>query len=303
MGRERQKGTLRLRDNSTPDSPHVIKMEARAILELTRPHNCLFAGIGVLIGAIISLGGMPPGRVVFAFLAAALVSGAGNAVNDYADRELDAVNNPQRPIPSGKIGASEAILTSQILFALGIVSAALTGKFACLFLAGLNSGLLAYYATALKRKGLIGNLAISYLVGSTFLFGGLAVGGFRTVGIMAAMAGLSTAGRELIKDIEDIPGDRESGFESFPLKFGRKNAAATAMVLTGSAIALTPVPYWLGLFGKFYLMAVAISVGVFITGMAIIGRKQTEENASRASLTYKIGMGVGLIAFLLGALA
>ncbi|KXB06224.1 hypothetical protein AKJ53_01010 [candidate division MSBL1 archaeon SCGC-AAA382F02] len=277
-------------------------MKTKAVINLPRPHNCILAGIGVLIGAIIALGNIPSIRITFAFLAAALVSGAGNAVNDYADRELDAINNPDRPIPSGKIKPRTALLTSGTLFALGIISAALIGRISCLLLASINSGLLAYYAASLKRKGLIGNLTISYLVGSNFLFGGLAVGGFRTVGILGAMAAFSTAGRELIKDIEDIRGDKKSGSESFPLKYGRKKAAALAIIFTVIAIALTPLPYWLGIFGELYFLAVATSIAAFAVGMIIVGKSQSKENTSKASLSYKIAMGLGLMAFLVGTI-
>jgi len=284
-------------------------MEVRPIFKLIRPHNCILAGIGVLIGSTIALEDISLTltqityyRLTFAFLTAVLVSGAGNAINDYADRELDAVNNPERPIPAGKISPSKALLARRILFSVGIVSAALIGNLFCFLLAVVNSGLLALYASRLKREGLVGILTISYLVGSTFLFGGLAAGGFQTVWILAAMAGFSTAGRELIKDIEDIRGDKESEGESFPLKVGGKKAAALAIILTGIAIALTPLPYWFGLFGELYLVVVAVSIAVFITGMITIGKNQSKKSASRASLIYKVAMGFGLAAFLLGAL-
>lgn len=256
-----------------------------------------------MIGALISTQGIPSERIVFAFLAAAFISGGGNAVNDYADRELDAVNNPERPIPSGKMSPESALISGQILFILGVISAALTGKVSCFLLAVFNSGLLAYYATSLKRRGLIGNLSISYLVGSTLLFGGLAVGGFKTIGILAAMAGFSTAGRELIKDIEDMRGDRTSGLTSFPLKHGRKKAAILAIFFTILAIAFTPIPFWVGIFGRLYLLIVIISIIIFAIGIIAIGKGQSRDEASRASLLYKIAMGVGLIAFLVGALA
>lgn len=278
-------------------------MEARALFRLTRPHNCVFAGLGVLIGALISSQGMPPERVIFAFLATAFVSGGGNAVNDYADRELDAVNNPDRPIPSSKISPASALISGLVLFILGVVSAALIGKISCLFLAVFNSGLLAYYASVLKRKGLVGNLTIGYLVGSTLLFGGLAVGDFKTIGILAAMAGFSTAGRELIKDIEDMRGDRISGLTSFPLRYDRRKAAALAIFFTILAFAFTPIPFWLGIFGRMYLLVVIISIAVFVVGMATISKGQGREEAGKASLLYKIAMGIGLIAFFIGSLA
>ncbi len=277
-------------------------MKLKAVFNLIRPHNCVFAAIAVLIGAIISAGGIPPPRITFALIAAGLITGAGNAINDYADRKLDAINNPDRPIPSGKISPSGALIVSILLFVFGIISSIFIRKVSCLLLAVVNSGLLAYYATSLKRKGLFGNIAVSYLVGSTFLFGGLAAGSLETVGILAAMAAFSTAGRELIKDIEDVRGDKKSGSESFPLQFGKRKAAILAIIFTVLAILMTPLPYQLGLFEKYYLLIVIASVVVFVWGIIKIGKNQRKESASKASLLYKIAMGLGLIAFLTGAL-
>ena len=277
-------------------------MKGKAIIKLIRPHNCVLAGIGVLIGGIIAVGGMPPTEIAFAFVGAFFIAAGGNAVNDYADREVDAINNPERPIPSGDISPYDALFSSRILFAVGIAYGALTWQLSCLVIAGINSALLYYYSKRLKKEGLVGNITISYLVGSTFLFGSLAVGRFETVGIMAAMAGFATAGRELIKDIEDIQGDRGSGSQSYPLKHGRKPAAGLAIIFTMVAVSLTPLPYAWDIFGSVYLYVVSIPVISFIIGMITIGRNQTRKSAHRASLTYKIGMGLGLVAFLIGSI-
>ncbi len=277
-------------------------MKPKAMLELIRPHNCIIAGIAVLIGGIIGIGGIPSMEIIFAFTAAVIITGAGNAINDYVDRDSDAVNKPERPIPSGKISPSNALIIARILFIVGITLTVFTQKISCIIIAGLNSALLSYYSRSLKNKGLIGNISIGYLVGSTFLFGSLAVGKFATVGILAAMAGLSTTGRELIKDIEDLKGDRASDSKSFPVKYGKKKSAILAIILTIAAIALTPLPYTCNLFGQIYLIIVAIPITLFIIGIGIISKNRDEKSAGRTSLFYKIGMGLGLITFLIGAL-
>jgi geranylgeranylglycerol-phosphate geranylgeranyltransferase len=284
---------------SNPDS--VKLMRAPAVFELIRPHNCLFAGIAVLIGAIIAAEGIFPEKTLFAFLAAAFVSGAGYAVNDYSDRKIDRVNRPWRPIPSDRLGASDALVIAGGLFVVGISLAALV-NLPCFLLAGFNSFVLVLYAFVMKRRGLVGNLAISYLVGSSFLFGGLAVGELQAVGILAAMAGVSTMGRELVKDIEDISGDRKLGVGTFPIRHGRRATAALAIVFTLAAIALSPAPYLLGIFDWTYLGAVVVSIAVFLVGVVTIARKRTRRAAGRASFTFRLAMGFGLLAFLVGAL-
>ena len=286
-------------------------MRISPMLELIRPINCLLAGVAVLIGAVVTLGRLDmPGRIpLLAFAVAALVAAGGNAINDYFDRKIDKINRPQRPIPSGRIRASEALMTAQLLFALGIVFSVFLNVY-CVLLAAFNSLVLASYAWGLKRRGLTGNLSIGYLVGSTFLFGGLATGIPQNgplipneLLILVFMAALSTVGRELIKGIEDMRGDRKLGFRTFPLRHGAGKAAALAIGFIGAAIAISPLPYVLDIFGWAYLALVVPSIAAFIAAAAIIVRSRNPKAAGRASLACKIGMGLGLLAFLAGVLA
>lgn len=291
-------------------------MRLPATLELVRPHNCLLAGLAVLIGAIIATGGSPPWlAAAFAFAAAAAICAGGNAINDYCDRKIDAINRPERPIPSGRLGARQVLAMGRDLFIAGIILTIPLGP-SCIVLAIVNSVVLALYAAELKRHGLIGNLIVGYLVGSTFLFGGLvvseiervgvlslAVGELRAVGILAAMAALSTVGRELIKDIEDMRGDRKIGLKTFPLRHGTRAAASLAIAFVAAALTLSPMPYVLGLFGSAYIVLVSISALAFISASVTIVRSQKSRSAGRASLLCKVAMGFGLLAFLVGAVS
>ena len=278
-------------------------MRLPASLELVRPHNCVLAGVAVLVGMIVAVASrdIPRPQALFAFAVAVLICGGGNAINDYCDRKIDAINRPGRPIPSGRLEASHALVIGRSLFMMGVLLAIPLGA-PCIILAILNSMILAFYAAELKRLGLVGNLTVGYLVGSTFLFGGLAVKKLQAVSILAAMAALSTVGRELIKDIEDMKGDRKIGLKTFPLSHGTRATAALAIIFIAAAIALSPLPYLLGLFGGVYLALVAVSVLIFIGAAAIVAGSQGPKTAGRASLACKVGMGIGLIAFLVGAI-
>lgn len=278
------------------------------ILELIRPLNCLFTGVAVLIGAVVAAGSLDISGLVLisAFAAAALVAGGGNAINDYFDRDIDRVNRPNRPIPSGRIRAPEALVTAQVFLVLGIVFTVFLNPY-CTVLAGFNALMLVLYSWGLKRRGLVGNLAIGYLVGSTFLFGGLATVYLRDgplipteLLVLVLMAVLSTVGRELIKSIQDMQGDRGLGFKTFPLVHGVGKAAVLAAVFIGATLTLSPLPYLLGIFGLPYLVVVLISIAAFVAAVGIIARSREPEAAGRASLACKIGMGMGLLAFLVG---
>jgi geranylgeranylglycerol-phosphate geranylgeranyltransferase len=282
-------------------------MRLPASIDLVRLHNCVLAGIAVLVGMIVAVASKDIvfHQAAFAFAVAVLICGGGNATNDYYDREIDRINRPERPIPSGRLKSRDALLIGGGLFILGVLLSILLDV-PCIVLAVVNSIVLAFYAAHLKRLGLAGNLIVGYLVGSTFLFGGLAAKNapkLQALGILSAMAAVSTVGRELIKDIEDMNGDSKIGLKTFPLSHGPRAAAALAIVFIVAAIALSPVPYLLDLFGRFYLTPVMISVLIFVGAAIIVARDQSPEVAGRASLACKVGMGIGLVAFLVGAIA
>lgn len=277
--------------------------------ELVRPLNCVFTGIAVIIGALVSAAGVEVlwSAPVLAFAVAALVAAGGNAINDYFDRETDRINRPERPIPSGGITAETALRMAQALFVVG-VALAIFINFYCFLLGALNSVVLALYSWRLKRMGLPGNLTIGYLVGSTFLFGGLStvtqvvprISGELIV--LVLMAALSTVGRELIKAIQDMRGDREIGLRTFPLLHGKGKAAALAIAFICVAVTISPLPYLMGIFGWYYLVPVIASIAAFVAAAAMIGASQDIGSATRSSFACKVGMGLGLLAFLVGAL-
>ena len=278
-------------------------------IELARPLNCLLTGAAVLIGAVVTVGNLniPWQVLTFTFLTAAFVAAGGNALNDYSDQEIDHINRPDRPIPSGRITALGALITSQVLLMAGIAFTAFLNPY-CLLIAGLNSHVLVLYAWKLKRWGLAGNLSIGYLVGSTFLFGGFAIaslGATPTIPgkllILVLMASLSTVGRELIKAIEDMKGDRKLGLRTFPIRHGADKAAVLAVGFIFAATAISPMPYVLGIFGWQYLVLVMVSIAAFLIAAMIIAQSWEPKAAAKASLACKVGMGLGLLAFMVGA--
>ena len=97
----------------------------RTYLELMRYGNCLMAGFAAVIGTLIAfnilasdaLSSYHPGNFPFldsglVFLVVFLISGAGNAINDYFDIRIDSINRPERPIPSGRVKLKEALYFS-----------------------------------------------------------------------------------------------------------------------------------------------------------------------------------------------
>ncbi len=285
-------------------------MRVPAEVELIRPLNCMLTGLAVLVGVFI-IGESAVNftwtshefvQAALAFAAAVLITGAGNAVNDYFDRNIDKVNCPKRPIPSGRVEPSTALKISQAMFALGILLV-IPINWECVIIAALNSLILAAYAARLKRVGIAGNIVIGYLVGSAFLFGGLVIGKLQVASILAAMAALATVGRELIKDIEDMKGDRANKIVTIPLRYGTRKAAALATVFIAAAIVLAPLPRILNIFGSVYMWVATVSIVIFIAAAALILGAQDKVTAAKASLACKVAMGIGLLAFLVATIA
>ncbi len=265
-------------------------------VKILRPMNCLLAGMLVIIGIIIT-GTLDIITMIVAFSVAFLITGAGNTINDYFDVEIDKINNPERPIPAGEVKEKQALIFALLLFLIG-VGLSLKLTFLCILIATFNSVLLVVYASNLKRKGLIGNVSISYLGASTLIFGGASVNKLTVPFILALLAFFSTMSRELIKDIEDIHGDR--GFaRTLPLVIGEKKTSLFASLFLVILILLSLVPYFFNMFGVRYLFVVLFADFVFIYSIFILLRDGTEI-AGVVSNYLKLGMIIAIIAFLVG---
>ena len=236
----------------------------RGLVELTRPGNAVAAGALTFIGAFVAGGTAAPLAMAFAVAATVLATGAGNAINDYFDREIDAINRPDRPIPRGDVVPRVALWFSVALF---VAAVALTLLLPPLAIAIAVINLLALVAYTELFKGLpgVGNVVVAYLGGSTFLYGGAAVGGeMGLVVVLFALAACATVAREIVKDVEDIDGDREEGLNTLPIAIGERRSLWIAAGFALLAVAASPLPYLLGTFGAVYLAIVLLADTLFL---------------------------------------
>ena len=147
-------------------------------LSLLRPLNCAMSAAAVFLGGYISAGNsiftmdnLIP--ISIAMAAVVFFMGAGNSLNDYEDRHIDKKAHPERPIPSGKIRAKSVRSIAYAFFAISAVLAAFInpGRPFPLALLLINLAVMVSYEKALKSSGIAGNLEISYLIASLFVFG------------------------------------------------------------------------------------------------------------------------------------
>jgi len=273
--------------------------------ELVRVRNALIAFLGVFIGALLSPYPACALAILAAGLSAALILAGGNAINDYFDVNIDRVNKPKRPIPSGRISSTAAVAIALILFLAGIILATAINKY-CLAIAILNTIILILYAKYSKRILLIANLTVSYLVASIFIYGtavtittqGADAAQLLLTIILAACAFLMTLSREIIKDIEDIEGDKTEGASTLPIVFGAKKAKMIAITAGAIAIAISSIPAIVktGAFNSHvYTLVIALADIRFLTAFTMPPNKSQK--------TIVVGMILSLLAFMLAKIA
>lgn len=261
-------------------------------LQVLRPLNCLMASLAILIGVFLG-GFFQIDFIIYALLAGFLVCGAGMVINDYYDIEIDKINKPEKYRRMKKYPKNLWLIYSMILFISGIIISSLVNTLV-FSIAVINSILLIVYAAKLKKTTLIGNLIISYLVASLFVFGAAVSGNVSIALFLALLAFFSNTGREIVKDIEDVIGDRKAGAMTLAVS-NKKTAVVLAVIFVLSAVVISPLPYVLGLLSINYLYVVLVTDIIFAYSCFLIF-----VSPKKSQKFMKIAMVFGLISFLVG---
>ncbi|NJE49295.1 geranylgeranylglycerol-phosphate geranylgeranyltransferase [Thermococcus sp. 9N3] len=275
-------------------------MEARAFIEITRPHNCVLAGVVGLLGSIVAVGHFPePVKALLVFLVVTLGCSAGNTINDYFDYEIDRINRPERPLPRGAMSRRVAFWYAMVLFAIGLVLASLINVYAFL-LAVVAYTAMFLYAWKLKPLPFVGNLVVAGLTGATPLYGAIAVGKIGLAGYLALCAFLVNVAREVIKDIEDVEGDLAKGARTLPIVIGKKKSAYVGAFFAVLTVIASFLPIKAGV-GLSYLAMVPVDAIILYSALLIL-RSQDRETAHRSQKLLKISIFLAVMAFMIASL-
>ena len=281
--------------------------EPRAILTLLKPITW-FPPVWAYLCGIVSAGVSPldqPGFVVLGLvLAGPVVCGMSQAANDWCDRHVDAINEPHRPIPSGRIPGNWGLWIAIAMSALGLAIGALLGPWG--FLATVLAVLAAWAYSAepvrLKRSGLWGPglVGLSYeslpwITGAAVLSAGAPAPG---VVIVALLYGIGAHGIMTLNDFKALKGDRQMGVNSLPVTMGPARAARLACVVM--ALPQIAVVALLFAWGKPVHGAIVL---VLLAGQTLAMRVLLNDPEGRAPwyngtgvLAYVSGMMVAAIA-------
>jgi geranylgeranylglycerol-phosphate geranylgeranyltransferase len=273
-------------------------------VKLMRPINCVMMSFAVLVGAVLanpSFSNFFWKNILFGALTGFTLTAASMAVNDYYDRDIDAINEPSRPIPSGAVTVKTALVFTGVLSVTGFVFAYLT-SIICLVAAVIAWTVMLTYTTVGKRSGLPGNFLVSACVAAPFLYGSLTVVNAVQLNVLlfASMAFLSNTGREITKGIVDVKGDNAENVKTLAVRFGEKKAAAVAVAFYVFAVCLSPLPLVLGLVSLWFVPFVLVTDVGLIGCSVLLVKNPSRESARRVKNLVLLLFIMGLFAFIFG---
>lgn len=260
-------------------------------IRIMRPFNCFLLTMCAIVGIMVSnpeefysgtdlVGHLP--TLIMIFIGGWALSASAMVLNDYFDIEVDKINDPKRPIPSGEITPKQALTFGIILIAIGILMSIGIDLYeniihgsqfgVSIVTAVICAIMAAAYTKYMKRFSIVGNLAVSIGVWMGFLYGDL-VFDFMLEALpqcMAAAAFFLNFGREVSKGIMDIEGDRENKVTTVATAFGPKWTAIIASAIIFLAIPTSIIPIfvvgasWVYLFSINVIQALVLAVSIWL---------------------------------------
>jgi len=275
----------------------------RDVVQLLKPITWFPPMWAFMCGAVSSGAGLD-GRWLFvlggALLAGPLVCGTSQAVNDWFDRHVDAINEPDRPIPSGRIGGRWGLYIALMGTAISAAVAWALGPF--VFVAGLIGLALAWGYSAppfrFKTSGWTGPAVVgltyeglSWFTGATVMLGALPRG---EVLIVLVLYSLGAHGIMTLNDFKAVEGDRATGLRSLPVIMGVSGAARFAcLVMALAQIAVIAL-----------LVAWGMHLSAGLVGLVLLAQfaamPRLLSDPARFAPWYN---GVGVLLYVLGMLA
>ncbi|WP_461865324.1 geranylgeranylglycerol-phosphate geranylgeranyltransferase [Thermococcus sp.] len=275
-------------------------MELKALIEITRPHNCILAGIVGILGSVVALGHFPAIKIaLLIFMVVTVGCAGGNTINDYFDYEIDKINRPERPLPRGAMSRKTAFLYSVLLLTFGLILAYMINMWAFI-LAVIAYATMLLYAWKLKPMPFAGNLAVAALTGATPLYGAAGVGKLGLAGYLALCAFLVNVSREIMKDIEDMRGDKAKGARTLPIIWGIKRSAYLAVLFAVLTVLASFLPVKAGIGAGYAPMGIVD--GLILWAVYLIIKNPSPETAAKTQKMLKISIFLAVFTFLIASI-
>lgn len=272
-------------------------------IKLLRPLNVFTSGLAMVIGSGI-LGTLnDTGTLLLVMAVVMCFAGAANALNDVVDYEIDKINRPMRPLPSGFVKKGTALFISILLFSMGTLACLELSEAAKVIGIVIAMPFMVLYSKYLKGMPLIGNMIVAFILGLSFLFCGAAFNNMSPMWIPMILAFGLTLVRELVKDIADMEGDQSVGLKTFPITAGIEKSIQLSIFLSACIGMGAFIPYLYGTYGIWYgillILGVEIPLGVVVVSLL---NNPGISSATHGARILKFSTLIGLIAIYAGTL-
>jgi geranylgeranylglycerol-phosphate geranylgeranyltransferase len=278
----------------------------KGLVSILRPVNCAMIGFAVVVGAFVS---KPPTvstvTLTLGFITGFAICAYSMVLNDYYDIEVDRINQPGRPLPSGQVTPLAAFQLAVATLVAGMLAAELLLNSTAFVIAGIYAVLSWLYNYRAKKYGLFGNLIVASAQAIPFIYGGVASGGSVTSSLLLFMVStslLAGAGREVVKAMADTVGDAKRGIRSYAIVHGMRSAAEVGALFFLAAVVTSLLPLLLlASVSLFYKVGVVVPDAIFVYLAYSILSSPTAERALKVKRRTLWGMLTGLIVFIGGA--
>lgn len=273
--------------------------QIKGLYKISRPLSTLTGVLAVLLGGYVAGTGEWV-KIGLACLATLLVSASANAWNDYLDVEIDKVNQPKRPLPSGMVSLQTAKWFSFTLAFLSILASAFI-NIPAFIVAVVSNILLFFYSIRLKSTVLLGNATVAIISALSAMFGGIAAGNVGPSLWLAAVIGVGIMGREVLKTLADYDGDLSQQCRTIATAWGKRHARVIFYFLAGATLIVMMMPYLFEVYRPIYAYIVALGVYPVVFYIAtLVSSDRTGPQLERLSQLMKYDFLIWFLAVLLG---
>jgi geranylgeranylglycerol-phosphate geranylgeranyltransferase len=270
-------------------------IETVALGRLVRINAGVTATAAAVIAAWMTRAGVPPDKIALIGAVVFALTSGGNAFNDISDRMIDGINQPGRPIPTGAVSVRKAAIVAALFLGAGVLlSLPLSGW--CIALTLVDAALLVAYALYSKTLGVLKNVIVGYLVATAFLIGAFRLDNVDfVIATLSACAFLATVAREIVKDVEDMDGDRRHGARTLPIVAGPRAAFGIAYSCLALAVAWALAIYRMGGVNDAYLALILMAGAGFAAAWVMRYRatRLSQQTIMAASILVLAAFGLG----------
>jgi geranylgeranylglycerol-phosphate geranylgeranyltransferase len=279
---------------------------ARGLIALLRlPYWLMTGGLSLLTAFAITKDAIGFETILLIFFSMAFITSAGFSINDYFDRESDAIIKPKRPIPSGALSLKQVVAISTVLFVVGLFFAFLINWLSFVILL-VDSILLLIYSAFVKRKsGFAANVLVGLLVGTAFIYGEATISVSQTISLVSLSLYpicFGTIGGNILRDILSFEGDSKIGYPTLPQNIGNKASIDIASYFFVATAILAPLPFLLGFFSIYYLALIVLwGIILVYSSIRLITSDSTVQNVRKYERLITMSMMLLILSLIIEA--